>query len=76
MEAAILIYINQVVNLIASNIKDYKIIITKSTVPPGTNEWMHQMLVEKGIEEDLFDIVSNPEFLREGTALMGYIPSQ
>ncbi|SPF45820.1 putative UDP-glucose 6-dehydrogenase YtcA [Candidatus Desulfosporosinus infrequens] len=62
-------YINQVINLIASNIKDYKIIITKSTVPAGTNEWMHQMLVEKGIEEDLFDIVSNPEFLREGTAL-------
>ncbi|MDR3585591.1 MAG: UDP-glucose/GDP-mannose dehydrogenase family protein [Desulfosporosinus sp.] len=62
-------YINQVINLIASNIKDYKIIITKSTVPPGTNEWMHQMLVEKGIEENLFDIVSNPEFLREGTAL-------
>ena len=64
-----LTYINQVVNLIASNIQDYKIIITKSTVPPGTNEWMHQMLVEKGIEENLFDIVSNPEFLREGTAL-------
>ncbi|MDR3539825.1 MAG: UDP-glucose/GDP-mannose dehydrogenase family protein [Desulfosporosinus sp.] len=62
-------YINQVINIIASNINNYKIIITKSTVPPGTNEWIYQMLVEIGIEEDLFDIVSNPEFLREGTAL-------
>jgi UDPglucose 6-dehydrogenase len=62
-------FINQVVKIIASNIKDYKIIITKSTVPPGTNEWIHQTLVEMGIAEELFDIVSNPEFLREGTAL-------
>lgn len=62
-------YLDQVVEIIASTIHDYKIIITKSTVPPGTNEWIHQMLVEMGIEEDLFDIVSNPEFLREGRAL-------
>jgi len=64
-----LTFINQVVKIIASTITDYKIIITKSTVPPGTNEWIHQTLVEMGIAEDLFDIVSNPEFLREGTAL-------
>ncbi|MHB8124987.1 MAG: UDP-glucose dehydrogenase family protein [Desulfitobacteriaceae bacterium] len=62
-------YLSQVVKIIASTIKDYKIIITKSTVPPGTNEWIHQTLIEMGIEEDLFDIVSNPEFLREGAAL-------
>ncbi|GAB6170702.1 UDP-glucose/GDP-mannose dehydrogenase family protein [Paradesulfitobacterium aromaticivorans] len=62
-------FISHVVKIIASNINEYKIIITKSTVPPGTNEWIYQALVEMGIEEDLFDIVSNPEFLREGTAL-------
>ena len=62
-------FISQVVKIIASTVKDYKIIITKSTVPPGTNEWIYQTLVEMGIEEDLFDIVSNPEFLREGSAL-------
>jgi UDPglucose 6-dehydrogenase len=62
-------YINQVVKIIASNLDDYKIIITKSTVPPGTNESIHQRLIEMGTEEALFDIVSNPEFLREGTAL-------
>ncbi|TGE31480.1 UDP-glucose/GDP-mannose dehydrogenase family protein [Desulfosporosinus sp. Sb-LF] len=62
-------FINHVVKIIASTISDYKIIITKSTVPPGTNEWIHQTLVEMGIADDFFDIVSNPEFLREGSAL-------
>ncbi|WP_407307069.1 UDP-glucose dehydrogenase family protein [Desulfosporosinus sp. SB140] len=61
--------IHSVVETIASNIKGYKLIITKSTVPPGTNALLYQMLLDKGVEEDLFDIVSNPEFLREGTAL-------
>ena len=62
-------FINQVVKIIASTIYEYKTIIIKSTVPPGTNELIHQTLVEMGIAEDLFDIVSNPEFLREGSAL-------
>ncbi len=61
--------IHQVVEIVASTIQEYKIIITKSTVPPGTNEWIYQKLVEMGLDEDRFDIVSNPEFLREGTAL-------
>lgn len=64
-----LTFINQVVEMIASTTNMYKIIITKSTVPPGTNESIHQTLVDKGLNEDLFDIVSNPEFLREGLAL-------
>lgn len=62
-------FVSQVVKIIASTLNEYKIIITKSTVPPGTNEWIHQTLIEMGIEEERFDIVSNPEFLREGTAL-------
>ncbi|HWQ43171.1 MAG TPA: UDP-glucose/GDP-mannose dehydrogenase family protein [Desulfosporosinus sp.] len=64
-----LTFINQVVEIIASTINNHKIIIMKSTVPPGTNEWIHHSFVERGIAEELFDIVSNPEFLREGTAL-------
>lgn len=62
-------YIKQIVEIIASTINSYKIIITKSTVPPGTNEWIQQTFMEMGIKDDLFDIVSNPEFLREGRAL-------
>jgi len=64
-----LTFLNQVVAVIASEIHDHKIIITKSTVPPGTNERIYQTLIQMGIDEELFDIVSNPEFLREGTAL-------
>ena len=62
-------FIKQVIEIIASTINNYKIIITKSTVPPGTNEWIQQTFIEMGIKDDLFDIVSNPEFLREGRAL-------
>ncbi|AET67491.1 nucleotide sugar dehydrogenase [Desulfosporosinus orientis DSM 765] len=62
-------YINNIVDTIVSTIQDYKIVITKSTVPPGTNEWIHQIFLDMGIDETMFDIVSNPEFLREGMAL-------
>jgi len=62
-------FINQVIEIIASTINKYKIIITKSTVPPGTNELIHQTFIKMGIKDNLFDIVSNPEFLREGRAL-------
>lgn len=62
-------FVKQVVEIIIATINSYKIIITKSTVPPGTNEWIHRTFLEMGIKDDLFDIVSNPEFLREGRAL-------
>ncbi|WP_348980873.1 hypothetical protein [Dehalobacter sp. MCB1] len=55
--------------MIAATINSYKIIITKSAVPPGTNEWIYQTFLEMGTDKDSFDIVSNPEFLREGRAL-------
>ncbi|MDF2910262.1 MAG: UDP-glucose 6-dehydrogenase [Sporolactobacillus laevolacticus] len=64
-----LTYVKSVVDLIADSLTSYKTIITKSTVPPGTNEWIHQTLVQKGVDPQLFNIVSNPEFLREGTAI-------
>jgi UDPglucose 6-dehydrogenase len=64
-----LTYVQSVVDLIADSLTSYKTIITKSTVPPGTNEWIHQTLVQKGVDPQLFNIVSNPEFLREGTAI-------
>ena len=54
---------------------NYKVIIDKSTVPVGTAEKVHQIILksaaEAGIEnaEKLFDVVSNPEFLREGVAV-------
>ncbi|WP_078430377.1 UDP-glucose dehydrogenase family protein [Alkalihalobacterium alkalinitrilicum] len=62
-------YVKSVVDDIAASITSHKTIIVKSTVPPGTNEEIHNMLLEKNVDPSLFDIVSNPEFLREGTAV-------
>lgn len=61
--------INEVICTLVQTITSHKTIITKSTVLPGTNEWIHQTLIEKGIDSGMFDIVSNPEFLREGNAV-------
>lgn len=64
-----LCYINSVIDDLSSRINSYKTIITKSTVPPGTNEWIYTKLLEKGVPPHLFNVVSNPEFLREGSAI-------
>lgn len=60
-------YIEQAVREIAHNIKEYTIVVIKSTVPVGTNHKMMQII--KGITSVDFDIASVPEFLREGTAI-------
>lgn len=62
-----------VVKSIAKNLKSYKIICTKSTVPIGTNKKLKQMLCEMSNASDSFDVVSNPEFLREGSALQDFL---
>ncbi|ARU42961.1 MAG: UDP-glucose dehydrogenase family protein [Armatimonadota bacterium] len=54
---------------IAKYICHYTIIVTKSTVPVGTGDRIEQILVDAGVDRSMFDVVSNPEFLREGTAL-------
>ena len=49
-------------------IKSYKVIVDNSTVPVGTAEKVHAFLA-KNLDEDLFDVVSNAEFRREGVAV-------
>ena len=66
-------HVFSVVQTIADNINDYKIICTKSTVPIGTGKRIINKL-KKGLEEDLdFNYVSNPEFLREGSAVKDFL---
>src|SRR3954471_7477938 len=71
--AADLSYVEAVVSEIARAITSYKVIVEKSTVPVYTNEWIRRVLHRRGVDPDLFDVVSNPEFLREGTAISDFL---
>ena len=71
--AADLSYVEAVVSEIARAITGYKVIVEKSTVPVYTNEWVRRVLHRRGVEPEMFDVVSNPEFLREGTAIIDFL---
>lgn len=66
--SADLSYILGVAKQLSTIITDYKVIIDKSTVPVGTSEKVHAAIAAN-LDESLFDVVSNPEFLREGVAV-------
>lgn len=68
--AADLTYLSQALDTIAEHMNGPKIVVTKSTVPVGTNRWIKRQLAGKiGEKNHPFEVVSNPEFLREGAAL-------
>ena len=69
--SADLSYILSVSNELGKIIKDYKVIIDKSTVPVGTAEKVTN-IIKKNAKVD-FDVVSNPEFLREGFAVNDFM---
>ena len=66
-------YVEAVASEIARSINGYKVIIEKSTVPVYTNEWIRRSIERNGVASELFDVVSNPEFLREGTAVSDFL---
>ena len=57
---------------ISKNIKSFKIIVNKSTVPVMTGDKVEKILSQK-VKKKLFSVVSNPEFLREGEAIRDFI---
>jgi len=61
-------YIKQASEMIGRHMQQYKLIIIKSTVPVGTNEKVAEWVGEARQGDIPFDVVSNPEFLREGSA--------
>ncbi|MHC4870666.1 MAG: UDP-glucose dehydrogenase family protein [Planctomycetota bacterium] len=65
--SADLSYIMKAAENVAEAMDGYKALITKSTVPVGTNQKIHQLV--ESITDHEFDIISNPEFLKEGAAI-------
>lgn len=65
-------YIIKVAEDLSEIITDYKVIVDKSTVPVGTAEKVEAVLLKK-LDKSLFDVVSNPEFLREGVAVDDFL---
>jgi len=66
-------YVESVARELAASIKDYKIVVGKSTVPVYTSEWVRRIMQLNGAPAGLFDVASNPEFLREGTAVTDFL---
>jgi UDPglucose 6-dehydrogenase len=66
-------YVESVACSIPGAINGYKVIVEKSTVPVYTSEWVRKILLRNAAAADSFDVASNPEFLREGTAVTDFL---
>ncbi|MGO4547605.1 UDP-glucose/GDP-mannose dehydrogenase family protein [Paenibacillus sp. 2TAB23] len=63
-------YVTSVAQTIGANLNEYKVIVNKSTVPVGTGRLVERIIRENLQDKKLsFDVVSNPEFLKEGSAI-------
>jgi UDPglucose 6-dehydrogenase len=66
-------YVESVAREISGGINGYKVIVEKSTVPVYTSEWVRKIILRNGTDPEMFDVASNPEFLREGTAVTDFL---
>jgi UDPglucose 6-dehydrogenase len=71
--SADLTHVDEVARAIATSMNDYKVIVTKSTVPVGTGARLATLIREHQPTPVQFGIVSNPEFLREGAAITDFM---
>ena len=65
--------VKSVAKIIGENINEYKVICTKSTVPVGTGDFIKSIIIDHNQNNIPFDYVSNPEFLREGSAVKDFL---
>lgn len=66
-------YVEDVCRNIAKTMKSYRLIIEKSTVPVETGEWVKKTIARYNTHQTDFDVASNPEFLREGSAVGDFL---
>lgn len=67
-----LTFVRQVAEAVAEYMNGYKVVVTKSTVPTGTGKMIERIIRGKNGKHE-FSVVSNPEFLREGSAIGDFL---
>lgn len=66
-------FVHAVAEAFGRNLNGYKILVNKSTVPVGTADKVRDIILHASKERHEFDVVSNPEFLREGAAIKDFL---
>jgi UDPglucose 6-dehydrogenase len=66
-------YVEMVARSVGEHLNEYKVVVLKSTVPAGTCDLVARIIRETSPNDHPFDVVSNPEFLREGSAVEDFM---
>jgi UDPglucose 6-dehydrogenase len=66
-------FVREVARAVAENLNSYKVVVTKSTVPAGTGTIIREIIEKHRKETHAFSVASNPEFLREGSAIEDFM---
>jgi UDPglucose 6-dehydrogenase len=66
-------FVREVARAVAENLNAYKVVVTKSTVPAGTGTTVREIIEKNRKESHAFSVASNPEFLREGSAIEDFM---